>query len=280
MDSKKINFHTHSTFCDGNFSPREMVLAAIQKNFTMLGFSGHSMYPFAADWHINPREISNYVKEIRSLQEEFKDSIKIFCGFEADYIPSITFPTKENYKEFNPDYLIGSVHYVITEKGQFAVDDKPENILAGFKALYNNDSKTFVHDYFEAERKMLKQGDFEIIGHPDLIRKRNGFLKMFDETTPDYIEELKLTAKAIASAGVVAEINTGAIARGVMDDVYPSSYFLELLYEAGVPICINSDAHTTEGLDCAFERAQSIAKKIGYKELIYPHNGTEEIIHI
>ena len=66
--------------------------------------------------------------------------------------------------------------------------------------------------------------------------------------------------------------NTGAIARGNMDDTYPSAYFLQLLFEAGVPVCINSDAHTTSGLDCAFDRAAAIAKKTGYTELVYPGN--------
>ena len=68
------------------------------------------------------------------------------------------------------------------------------------------------------------------------------------------------------------EINTGAIARGAMDDTYPSQQFLELLHNYGVPICINSDAHTTDGLDCAFDRAAALAKKTGYTELVYPEN--------
>ena len=55
-----------------------------------------------------------------------------------------------------------------------------------------------------------------------------------------------------------------------MDDTYPSQYFLELLHEKGVPICINSDAHTTDGLDCAFDRAAEKARRAGYKELVYP----------
>ena len=56
-----------------------------------------------------------------------------------------------------------------------------------------------------------------------------------------------------------------------MDDTYPSLYFLELLHENGVPVCINSDAHTTDGLDCAFERAAEQARRVGYKELTYPN---------
>ena len=102
---------------------------------------------------------------------------------------------------------------------------------------------------------------------------RNTVLHLFDESDSFYKEEVKLTAKAIAKAGVIAEINTGAIARGNMDDVYPSEYFLNLLFENGVPVAINSDAHQAQKLDAAFDRAAAQAKKIGYTELVYPIDG-------
>ena len=277
---EQINLHPHSIFCDGKNTPREMVIAAIEKSFTALGFSGHSMYPFGDEWHISPKELDSYVAEIRSLQQEFSGQIKIYCGFEADFLPPLTLPSKKHYSHFNPDFLIGAVHYLVNENGQFTVDDSKENVAEGFARLYKNNGKELVHEYFLAQRKMLEKGDFEIIAHPDLIRKRNGILNMFDETESWYKEEVQLTAKAIAQAGVVAEINTGAIARGDMDDVYPSSYFLELLHQNKVPICISSDAHTPNGLDCAFDKARTIALKTGYTELVYPHNGSEDIVKL
>ena len=185
---EKINLHTHSIFCDGKNTPREMVLAAIEKGFTALGFSGHSMYPFGDEWHISPKELDRYVAEIRSLQQEFKEQIKIYCGFEADFLPPLTFPSKKHYSHFNPDFLIGAVHYLVNENGQFTVDDSKENVAEGFARLYKNNGKELVHEYFQAQRKMLEKGDFEIIAHPDLIRKRNGILNMFDENEGWYKE--------------------------------------------------------------------------------------------
>ena len=56
MSSKlKTNYHTHSTLCDGHDTPEQMIKAAIKKKFDILGFSGHSMYPFASTWHIPPK---------------------------------------------------------------------------------------------------------------------------------------------------------------------------------------------------------------------------------
>ncbi len=35
------NYHTHTTYCDGKNTPEEIVLCAIEKGFTSIGFSGH-----------------------------------------------------------------------------------------------------------------------------------------------------------------------------------------------------------------------------------------------
>lgn len=277
---EKINLHTHTVFCDGKNSPEEMILAAIQKNFTVLGFSGHTMYPFASDWHIAPRAHSDYVKEIKRLAQKYDGQIKIYCGFEADFLPPFCKPVFSDFSEFNPDYIIGSVHYLEKDERQFTVDDSTENVRRGIQEIYNNDGKAVVCDYFETQRKMLKTGNFQIWGHPDLVRKRNTILKFFNENETWYKNELLATVQVAAKTGVVAEINTGAIARGAMDDVYPSAYFLGLLHDYKIPVCINSDSHSTETLDCAFERAMNIAKKIGYTELVYPLKDREIITKI
>ena len=283
----KANFHTHSTFCDGKFSAEDMVAAAIEKGFDVLGFSSHCLHPLNPEfykpfdniWHIPSANIKSYTEEIRRLKEKYADKIQLYLGFEADYFDSpeigTAIPSMENYAEFEPDYLIGAVHFINTDKGFFTVDNKPEIVKESLSRLYSKpngeiDGRAAVCDYFAAERAMLQKGDFDIIAHCDLIKLRNGPLNFFNPEESWYKDELKATALEIARSGVIAEINTGAIGRGIMDDTYPSQYFLELLYELGVPVCINSDAHTTQMLDGAFDRAAAQAKKTGYTELVYP----------
>ena len=50
-----INLHTHSIFCDGKNTLEELIQSAIKKGFSVLGFSSHSIYPFAETWHICPK---------------------------------------------------------------------------------------------------------------------------------------------------------------------------------------------------------------------------------
>lgn len=265
----KTNYHMHTTFCDGKATAEQMVQAAIEKQFDIIGFSGHSMFPFASTWHIAPREHELYCTEIRRLAKQYEGKIEIYCGFEADFIEGMTVPSFKNYESLKPDYLIGSVHYVCADKGYFEADGSPADVLAGIRNYFNGDEKKGVQTYFAAQRKMLKDGDFTFWGHPDLIRKQNGKRTLFDENALWYKRELRATAKAAAQAGVCAEINTGGMARGYLDTPYPSPAFLEILHEYHVPVTINSDAHIPENLDYGFEDAVQYAKKAGYTELMF-----------
>lgn len=263
------NFHTHTNFCDGNNTAEEMILSAIQKNIKILGFSSHAAFPFSTSWHINIDQIQTYVEQIRSLAQKYQDKIKILCGFEADFIEGITIPSKENYKDFKPDFLIGSVHFLVTKNGHFEIDDSAQNVKNGIEEYFNKNAKIAVCQYFETQKQMLKKGDFEILGHPDLFRKRNKILNLFDENDFWYKNQIKNLVKEIKKSQVIVEINTGAIARGAMDSLYPNDYFLDLLFQNKIPITINSDAHDANQIACAFDFALNKAKKIGFTELAY-----------
>ena len=225
----KANYHTHTLFCDGKGTPLEILEEAVKKGFDIIGFSSHSAWPFADSWHIAPREFQDYIESVMNAKKAFEGKIKVLLGFEAEYIPGITKPSFSDYRELKPEYLIGSVHYVGTEDGIFGIDDKTEIVQEGIEKFFNGDGKKCVQEYFYLEREMLKKGDFTILGHPDLVRKRNGKHHFFEENDDWYIEELKQTAESAKKAGIIAEINTGAIARKAMDDVYPSGTFLSIV---------------------------------------------------
>ena len=265
----KSNLHTHSTFCDGKNSLEENVLAAIQKEIKVLGFTSHSMYPFWTESNMDPEKFPAYCEEIHRLQKKYEGQITIRLAFEADFIPGITLPSHKNYAEFKPDYLIGSVHFIFQREGLFGVDNTPEIWREGIEKYYGGDIRGAVCDYFALQKEMLERTDFNLLGHPDLVRKFNEKYPLFDENENWYKSELKEMAKAIAKSGRATEINTGAISRKWLTSPYPSQYFLELLHEEGVPLAITADAHAAENLDFAFEKAAEGAKKAGYTEIIY-----------
>lgn len=247
--------------------------SALEKKFYALGFSSHSLYPFSAEGNLAPRDFKTYAATVRKIANEYEGRLKIFLGFEVDYLSPISNPRMDAYEKFAPDYLIGSVHFVGNEKGAFAVDDTIEKVAEGLKNCFAGNVRKMVGTYFACEREMLRRGNFAILGHADLVRKANSVLHFFDESETWYRAELKTLADEVARSNVVAEINTGAIARASMDALYPSDELLSLFFERGVPIMINSDAHRANDLDCAFPRAFECAKKIGYREVFYFDDG-------
>ena len=59
------SFHIHSTFCDGRNTPEEIVLAALEKDFISIGFSGYGYTGF--DLRYCMKDTDGYLTEIRRL---------------------------------------------------------------------------------------------------------------------------------------------------------------------------------------------------------------------
>lgn len=284
----KTNYHTHTTWCDGKESAEQMIQAAVEKKFDVLGFSSHVMYPFAAEWHMHSNSIEKYLKDIRTLSHSYAHKIEVLAGFEADYFPVLSSPSNEQYKSLKPDYIIGSVHFLFDEKTIFkqntnhagipytcfTADGPQEEVLHGIKHVFKGNAKKAVQTYFSLQRSMIKTASFDIVGHIDVIRKRNVHNLFFNEQDSWYIKELKETAKTAAQQNKIIEINTGGIARGIMTDSYPSLAFLKILKSYDVPICLNSDAHSSKDLDCAFDSSIEKAKTAGYTQIMYLSGGS------
>ena len=75
----KMNFHTHTTYCDGKESAESMIQAALQKGFTRLGFSGHCFNTFRPEdvkvWCMSPEGTEAYKQEIRALAKKYEGEV-------------------------------------------------------------------------------------------------------------------------------------------------------------------------------------------------------------
>jgi histidinol-phosphatase (PHP family) len=272
----KTNYHSHTRWCDGKGTAEEMVLAAIHKGFDALGFSAHAMWPFGTTYHLQPKAYQLYVEDITSLKAKYAGQLPILLGYEADYFPPLSYPDKAAYAQWGADFLIGSTHFLTNTDGDapetegwFEVDAGADAVAQGIERRFGGDGKAAVQCYYDRVRQMLRRGGFTILGHADLIRKRNGILRFFDENDAWYKSEIEATAIEAARAGVIVEINTGGIARGAMNDVYPSADFLSRLGKRGVPVMINSDAHHGDHLGVGYDLAEQRARDAGYHGTVY-----------
>ena len=106
------NYHTHTSFCDGKNTPEEIVLYAIEKGFTSIGFSGHGYTPF--DLRYCMKDTDGYLADIRRLKDKYKNKIQIYVGVEEDAFALV------DRKQF--DYIIGSSHYFCKNNQYFPID--------------------------------------------------------------------------------------------------------------------------------------------------------------
>lgn len=252
------NLHTHTNFCDGKYSPEEMVQAAIREGFVSLGFSGHSFTPCDVSYCMLAETTPLYKAEIRRLQEKYKGQIEIYLGTERDYYTEAAEYT-DDY-----DYILGSVHYTFKGRHCLAIDHDAEIQKFAIRELYDGDGLAFVRDYYELMAKMPARVKPDVIGHFDVITKFNEGNVLFDEDCPRYKNMALEAMEAIMKDCRLFEMNTGAIARKKRSTPYIAPFLLRYLKERGGEIVINSDCHDWHYLTCAFEQAAQIAKEAGF----------------
>lgn len=252
----KSNFHTHTYFCDGKDSPEDMVIAAMAKGFTVLGFSGHGQMPIENDFAMTAKTEPLYRKEILRLKKKYSGKIKIFCGAELDYfnVPS----------DFKYDYIIGSVHYVFKDGHYIPVDLTADDVVDAVESFYGGDFESYAEDYYGMECEVVEKTGADIIGHIDLISK---FFEIKAFHYADrYFHAAEKCVKKLAYYNIPFEINTGAMARGYRTDPYPSREILGMIKKYNGKIIISSDCHDKKHLDYAFDKAVNLAVMCGFSE--------------
>jgi histidinol-phosphatase (PHP family) len=122
-------------------------------------------------------------------------------------------------------------------------------------------------EYYSRVAEMVRIGGFEILGHFDLIKKRNRGGEYFDEQAPLYRKTVLDLADLLAGRDLIVEINTGGIARGAINEVYPAPWIIGELKKRGIPVQINADAHAPEQIDFWFDESVSLLRDTGYRSV-------------
>ncbi len=262
----KTNYHSHSSFCDGEGRLEEYVQYALSQHMQALGFSGHAPLPFPNAWTMDEEELPLYLGEVRRLKDLYRDRIELYAGLEIDYLDEKRNPAQPIYDALGLDYRIGSVHMLIDpDNGEYYGLDGPiEELEHLINQVYAGSVEQMVTDYYLQVENMVRIGGFDFIGHLDLIKKHNRKLGLFSEEESWYRTAISSVVDAIAGSGLMVEVNTGAIARGYTDEPYPSPWILAMCADRNIPITLNSDAHKPSWVEYAFEDALKIIREAGY----------------
>ena len=223
----KGSFHNHTTASDGTATLSQMADAAQNLGWEFLGIADHSQILQVASG-LSPEELVTQSAEVRALNENWSDKgvdFRLFHGNECDILPDGSLDYTDEERSVL-DHVVGSVHQLPT----WMKRDEDVNTEALITAIENP--------------------SFTILGHPTgrILGGRDGF-------AVDLHAVLRRMGELNAEGELkVVEINA-------------SPYRLDLDWrycryakEQGVPISINPDAHSTQGLKDVWFGAQ-IARK-------------------
>ncbi len=264
------NLHTHTSFCDGKNSPREIIEYAISKELNSIGFSEHSFMSYSPSYSMSLETTEEYIKEIYSLKNEFKDRFSVFCGIEMDMYSAIDLSPYE--------YKIGSVHYLKIDGEYIGIDRNAETLKNVIDIYFDGNGLNCAEKYYETLSQLYNYGDFDIIGHFDIITKNYESTSFFDVEGKEYLSLAFEAAKSLKGKIPFFEVNTGAIARGYRTSPYPTLTLLKELHKLGFGAVISSDCHDMQHLTCSFTLATELLKQAGFKEkIILTDNGFSSV---
>ena len=260
-----FDFHIHTKLSfDSSCEPKDVVLAAEKMGLREICFADH--YDFNSD--------KNAVHNIFTPERHFSlyghlksDTVKIRRGIEFSLTDWDMEELKDVEKKFDPDFIIGSVHFI-------------DGLDPWEKAYWEKRTKEEAfRDYLLGTLNCVKIHDsFDVLGHLNYVCKSannpTGAMLKYDDF-PDIIDEI---FKELISKGKGIEINTSGV--DVVGDFLPAADCVRRFKELGGEIVtVGSDAHaairvgqyTTEackivsdvfGYVCTFEKRKPIFHKI------------------
>ena len=252
-----VDYHIH-TFRSGHGvgTVEEYVEAARNKGLRELGFSEHLPLYWLPESRRNSElamsfsDLPLYIDEVQQAQQNNPD-LAIKLGLEADYIPGYEAELKKILSTLPLDHVLGSVHFL----GNWAFDDP------SLKEEYNRRNIDELYDsYFKLVQQAAATGLFDIMSHPDLIKKF-GFKSSIPVT-----DMYRQTVKVFKEHDVCVDVNAAGW-RYPCAEQYPALEFLKLCLEYGVPVTLGSDAHKPELVGEGLPRAAELLKEIGFRQV-------------
>ncbi len=252
----RSDYHTHCPLCQhAEGEPEAFVARALTCDLREYGIADHAPMPLHPDgtpfdeWRMSPEQLSDYIAWITRARKAAEGSkLRILAGLECDWIEGIEAWTQELRSRYPWDFLIGSIHYLTDGK---SVDD----------AIYEKTSTTGSVDgdwalYWQRVVELVESGLFDILGHLDLVKIWGR--RPTDKPLADYYAPF---LDAIEKQPMLVELNVAGWHKPCAEQ-YPSEELLSALMQRGIPLCIDSDAHSPEQLSRDWDKALTLLQQL------------------
>jgi histidinol-phosphatase (PHP family) len=242
----RANYHTHTWRCGhATGTEREYVEAAISRELQTLGFSDHTPYPFPWYYHsfirMGCNQLQDYADTILKLRDEFRDTIQIRLGVEAEYYPKYFPQLRSMLSDQGIEYMILGQHYL-------------DNEMMAHYAGRATSSEKHLEQYCAQSRDAMQTGLFSYFAHPDLIR--------FTGDEAVYSRHMRALCKEARDCRIPLEVNLLGFETGRH---YPNRCFWEIAAEEGCQVILGCDAHNPNSLkdQTPEDRALQMIRELG-----------------
>jgi histidinol-phosphatase (PHP family) len=251
------DYHMHTPRCNHAIGTvRDYAEAAINLGLAEIGMSDHSPMPgdYDREWRMRPVELDDYLGEVRAVRDALAGKLAVRVGLEADFHPGTEAWVARMLAEHEWDYVIGSVHYI----GDWGFDNP--DLLEQWQ---QHDVEDAYCAYFGLVAASAASGMFDIIGHPDLIKK-------FGHRPPPgsarVAEAVEAMLQAVKRADVALEISSAGLRKPV-GEAYPHGSIIARAAELGIPFSFGSDAHAPGEVGHGMQQCLAMLKACGVDEI-------------
>jgi len=251
------DYHMHTPRCNhATGSIMEYAQAAVDAGLSEIGMSDHSPMPgdFDKAWRMHRCELDGYIEEVEQARDAFSGRLIIRFGLEADFHPGTEAYVADMIASYDWDYVIGSVHYI----GDWGFDNP--DCMAIWDTWKHEDAYAA---YFELVAASAATGMFDIIGHPDLIKKF-GHRPPPNSQAVQQAEEAML--QAVQESAAALEISSSGLRKPVAE-IYPHQRIVSRAAALGIPFAFGSDAHAPVEVGHGMDQCLSILSACGVHEI-------------
>jgi histidinol-phosphatase (PHP family) len=259
-----VDDHLHTAVTvDGKMSEAQACERAMLLGIREITFTNHIMHTEPA-YTVSPSDFAGHWEQVQICQERYP-ALVIHLGLEIDYYESreaeiaATIDQYEAIIERPLDLVLGSVHHL---NGGFISNKRIAQVF-----FQNKNIVSLYHDYFILATKAIQSRLFDVMAHPDLIKKYACELapylpfEQYQEVVEPYLD-------ALLACGVGLEVNTKGFKMAVAE-AYPGVEMLRLYLakarELGKEpvITLGSDAHHVDDVGGFLLEGASMLAQLG-----------------
>ena len=245
----------------------DIVKTYIRYGYSWVGITEHApgisedlLYPDEREAGFTPEflleQFGDYMTECRRLQKKYADRITLFSALEIETYSGYDTFIPDLVKQFKPDYLVGSLHFVDDMGFDYsrAQYEHTAEAVGGLDRMYCR--------YFDLQFEMITCLSPAVVGHFDLIR-------IFDPDYRNRLEKAEIRKRIVRNLELIKELdlimdfNLRSLAKGA-DEPYITDSILRLAREMDIAVVPGDDSHGIADIHRSMDIGVAKLEKFGF----------------